>query len=501
MLTIKAEEYYNHVLDIDPHNEYAKKHLKAIISAQKIQVGEVYDGVVKSILNSMIISSCLIELIPSHKEGEIYISRLRNCKPKRVEDVVHVGDSVRVKVLNIDEKGRINLTMRENDVLTKEEKQEKICQYKKHRDRLSYASRLIAVGHGHIIGLRLDGTVIAEGQNDYGQCNVSDWTNIVAISAGAGYSIGLREDGTVLAVGFNEHGQCNVEKWTNIVAISAGESHTIGLRTDGTVLATGKNAEGQCNVNNWADIIAVAAGETHTVGLRSNGTVVVVGRYDSHSTIYDPYNFSNNIYDYSDIENWSNIVDIALTHSSTFGLRTDGTVTVAGNFDSLINVTDWTDVVAITARCGNVVGLKSDGSVVAEGVNFSGECNVQKWKDIVAIFAGLSCTVGLKSDGTVIDAGLRAGGVELQKWKLFRSYENIEQERVEAKNRLEAERQRQEAERQRQEAERQSKIAELNTQKQSLQMEIANCKGLFSGGKRKELEARLAQIEKELSEL
>ena len=67
-----------------------------------------------------------------------------------------------------------------------------------------------------MVGLKADGTVVAAGLNDHGQCDVSDWMNIIAISAGYDYTIGLKTDGTVVAVGDNEYGQCNVSDWTDI---------------------------------------------------------------------------------------------------------------------------------------------------------------------------------------------------------------------------------------------------------------------------------------------
>ena len=107
-------------------------------------------------------------------------------------------------------------------------------------------------------------------------------------------------------------------------------------------------------------------------------------------------------------------------------------------------------------------------------------------------------TVGLKADGTVVAVGSnRCGRCDVSGWRLFNSFENLEQERIEAK----AERQRQGAERQRQEAERQARITALNAEKQSLQAELPTLKGLFSGGKRRQIEARLAQIETELNSL
>ena len=66
--------------------------------------------------------------------------------------------------------------------------------------------------------------------------------------------MGLRSDGTVVATGDINHGECNVDGWTNIVAVAAGWGHTVGLRSDGTVVAAGRNDEGQCNVSDWKNI-------------------------------------------------------------------------------------------------------------------------------------------------------------------------------------------------------------------------------------------------------
>ena len=56
----------------------------------------------------------------------------------------------------------------------------------------------------------------AVGWNKYGQCNVSEWRDIVAVAAGCAYTIGLKSDGTVVAVGDNEYGQCGVSDWHSI---------------------------------------------------------------------------------------------------------------------------------------------------------------------------------------------------------------------------------------------------------------------------------------------
>jgi hypothetical protein len=58
--------------------------------------------------------------------------------------------------------------------------------------------------------------VVAVGWNEYGQCNVGDWGDIVAIAAGCAYTVGIKSDGTVVAVGDNEYGQCDVSSWIGI---------------------------------------------------------------------------------------------------------------------------------------------------------------------------------------------------------------------------------------------------------------------------------------------
>jgi alpha-tubulin suppressor-like RCC1 family protein len=45
---------------------------------------------------------------------------------------------------------------------------------------------------------------------------VSDWTDIVAISTGELHTVGLKSDGTLIAVGDNDWGQCDVRGWAGI---------------------------------------------------------------------------------------------------------------------------------------------------------------------------------------------------------------------------------------------------------------------------------------------
>ena len=71
----------------------------------------------------------------------------------------------------------------------------------------------MAVSPFHTVGIKTDGTVLAAGDIQYGQCQVEDWTDITAAAAGERHTIGLKKDGTVIAVGDNEAQQCAVDGW------------------------------------------------------------------------------------------------------------------------------------------------------------------------------------------------------------------------------------------------------------------------------------------------
>ncbi len=83
---------------------------KAIIDAIVFEpeVGETYEGTVTRIIPI----GAFVEFAPG-KEGMVHISKLQQQRTEKVEDVVAVGDTVRVKYLGTDEKGRQNLSMRD----------------------------------------------------------------------------------------------------------------------------------------------------------------------------------------------------------------------------------------------------------------------------------------------------------------------------------------------------------------------------------------------------
>lgn len=94
--------------------------------------------------------------------------------------------------------------------------------------------------------------MVAVGKNNYGQCNVSNWRDIIAVAAGKDYTVGLKSDGTVVWKGLIFGSQGDVIKWTNIVAIAAGpHGDTVGLKADGTVVVADMNNVVQRYVSDW----------------------------------------------------------------------------------------------------------------------------------------------------------------------------------------------------------------------------------------------------------
>ena len=100
-----------------PDHEGVKKALSIIDGLTKeVKAGEVYLGKVTKIATF----GAFVEILPN-KEGLCHISKLDKARVNKVEDVVSVGDEILVKVTEIDNQGRINLSRKDALVDTSEE--------------------------------------------------------------------------------------------------------------------------------------------------------------------------------------------------------------------------------------------------------------------------------------------------------------------------------------------------------------------------------------------
>ncbi|CDQ22158.1 polyribonucleotide nucleotidyltransferase [Halobacillus karajensis] len=101
-------------------NATAQKIIEDIV--REVEVGEVYDGKVKRIEKF----GAFVELFKG-KEGLVHISEMAEERIGKVEDIVSIGDTIKVKVKEIDNQGRINLS-RKAILLEEKKKQENVEQ-------------------------------------------------------------------------------------------------------------------------------------------------------------------------------------------------------------------------------------------------------------------------------------------------------------------------------------------------------------------------------------
>ncbi len=192
-------------------------------------------------------------------------------------------------------------------------------------------SNVIAVAAGprgpsvHNLALRFDGSVIAWGDNNHGQCNVpTNLADVVAIAAGGRHSAALKSDGTLALWGDNSLGQITNAPAgrTNVVDVKAGCWHTLALRSDGTVAAWGDLFNRTNAVPaGLSNVIAIAAGPRHCLALKSDHTVAAWG--------FD-YAFLGNFLPTNVPPDLTNVVAIAAGMEHNQAILRDGTMRVCG---------------------------------------------------------------------------------------------------------------------------------------------------------------------------
>ena len=98
------------VLIYSTDNEKAQEALEMVEDiVREVEVGGIYYGEVVRLMNF----GAFVDLGFGGKEGLLHISKISKERIKNIEDVLHVGDKVTVKVTDIDDQGRINLTMKD----------------------------------------------------------------------------------------------------------------------------------------------------------------------------------------------------------------------------------------------------------------------------------------------------------------------------------------------------------------------------------------------------
>ena len=229
-----------------------------------------------------------------------------------------------------------------------------------------------------VVGLRTDGTVVCSDSS----LGVQAWENIRQIDffcevfEADRHVVGLVADGTVVSAGTNNYGECDVSGWNNIVDVAAGSTHTVALLSDGTVVACGNNAYGQCNVSGWHQIVDVDASRYATYGLTVNGEVLVAGFYENEYGSYVP-----------EVPQWDNVIAIIASNETgsandfVVGVCRDGTL-VSNRWGYLEpgEIESFSDVQSVAvASWGYIVCVDSQGQVRDVGWDVDGTRQVKSW--------------------------------------------------------------------------------------------------------------------------
>jgi len=184
--------------------------------------------------------------------------------------------------------------------------------------------------------------------------------DVVKIASSGDNNLVLKADGSLLAWGNNGYGQCGVPVAAEaFVDIAAGFHHSLAVTESGTIAAWGGNngyGEGAPPLDN-SGFTAVAAGAFYSLGLKDDGTIVGWGFGWFDAQVPPEPN-----------ENW---VAIAAFGDQSVGLKADGSVYLWGEM-SMEAPEPNSGFVAIDAGYAQALALRDDGSIVHMGINYHG---------------------------------------------------------------------------------------------------------------------------------
>jgi alpha-tubulin suppressor-like RCC1 family protein len=307
--------------------------------------------------------------------------------------------------------------------------------------------RQATAGQFHTLAIKMDGSLWAWGQNDFGQLGdgsiigknapiqigtATDW-GIVSASQN-NTTAAIKADGSLWTWGWNGNGQLGdgsfINKsvplrigtdnnWANV---KLGGIHVVAIKTDGSLWAWGDNVYGQLgdgsNIpkntpvrvgtdNNW---LSVAVGGIHNIAIKTDGSLWAWG-WNGNGQLGDVTNVNRNTPVRIGIDtDW---VSVTAGTWHTMAIKTDGSLWAWGSniygelgnhFNNDVNTptrvgisTDWANV---KSNGFSTIAIKTDGSLWAWGFNFHGQLG-----DGTNINRNMPVQIGTATDWNSIGAG------------------------------------------------------------------------------------------------
>ena len=212
------------------------------------------------------------------------------------------------------------------------------------------AASMIACSFHHAVAVKADRTVVAIGDNNFGQCNVAGWRNIVAVAADT--------SGTVKYAGYTGHGANKCTRWKNIREIVMSGDCVYGLTGDGRVLATAETQTGvkvstAPDVTTWSRIRTIRGSDGVILGIREDGTTEAV--YRNYYTRCEP----------TPLNRMTDVEDVGLG-TSGYGvvLLKDGTCSIREKRDGNVDfLNEYLGIVKVYQPHGRSMALLADGTL------------------------------------------------------------------------------------------------------------------------------------------
>ena len=299
-----------------------------------------------------------------------------------------------------------------------------------------------SAGSFHSLALCADGTLAAWGRNDLGQLGDNSTTSssvpvaitnsgalsgkmVVAISAGYYHNLVLCSDGTMVAWGQNTYGQLGDGSKTNrsvpvavsaaggvsgktVSGIAAGYYHNLAQCTDGSLVAWGRNSYGQLGNNSTTDsstpvditrsgvlngltVAQFAAGSDHSLVLCTDGSLAAWGR-----------------------NNYGQLGEGSGANSSV-PVEVDSTDVLAGKIVTSISAGGWHNLAlcsdgTLAAFGRNTSGQLGDGGTTNSGLPLVANLSGLGGKAIAAVQAANGHSLALCADGSIYAWGSSSNG-------------------------------------------------------------------------------------------